>query len=99
MEPPKDRSGFLPWFQKTIPAYVLKEGAFADQLTRTLLTADGGAAPSAHTLDTLDWACKEGPSSQGPCLSGMYRFFMSTSELCVCVFFLFCVVFISVCRA
>lgn len=74
----KDRSGFLPELQKLAPADVLKDGTFVDQLTRCLLVADGGAAPSTHTLQALDWACKEGgANSQGACLVGMYRFFMT----------------------
>eukprot|EP00752_Nemacystus_decipiens_P007539 g6737.t2 len=76
----KDRSGFLPFVQKVVPPDVLKDGAFVDQLTRCLLTTDGSAAPSAHTLQALDWACKEGSNSQGACVAGMYRFFITTPE-------------------
>lgn len=75
----KDRSGFVPFIQKLVPADVLKDGAFVDQLTRGLLTADGSTAPSTHTLKALDWACKEGGAdSPAACLAGMYRFFIST---------------------
>lgn len=80
----KDRSGFLPFLQKVVPADQLEDGAFVEQLTRSLLVADGRTAPSTYTLQALGWACKEGANSQGACLAGMYRFFITNPSKCRC---------------
>lgn len=63
---------------------------FADQLAKSMLTADGRTAPSATTLQALEWVCKESANSQSACLWGVYRFFMDApSELFVVVVALF----------
>lgn len=75
----KDRSGFLSWLQATIPADVLKDGTFAEQMTRLLFTTDGSTVPSTHTLEALRWACKEGANSQLNCLWGVYLFLLPST--------------------
>lgn len=49
---------------------------FADQLAKSMLTVDKHTAPSATTLQVLEWVCKESTNSQSACLWGVYRFFM-----------------------
>ncbi|CAM9873628.1 unnamed protein product [Pylaiella littoralis] len=70
-----DISGFLDWIQRVMPEDVLKDGDFADQLTRSLLTRDSGAAPSTNTLEALGWACRVSANSRDACLWGAFQFF------------------------
>ncbi|CAN0545203.1 unnamed protein product, partial [Ectocarpus sp. 12 AP-2014] len=72
----QDGPSFLSWLQGTAPADVRKQAVFADQLAKSMLTADGRTAPSATTLQALEWVCKESANSQSACLWGVYRFFM-----------------------
>ncbi|CBJ33927.1 eukaryotic initiation factor 4G [Ectocarpus siliculosus] len=76
----QDGPSFLSWLQGTAPADVRKQAVFADQLAKSMLTADGGTAPSATTLQALEWVCKESSNSQSACLWGVYRFFMDAPK-------------------
>lgn len=74
------REDLVPWIQRTLPEDMLREGLFAETLTKVLLTADGGEAPSSNTLLDLEWVCKGGAELQRGCLWGTYRFLASGSE-------------------
>ncbi|CAN0227895.1 unnamed protein product, partial [Ectocarpus sp. 4 AP-2014] len=76
----QDGPSFLTWLHGTAPADVRKQAVFADQLAKSMLTADGRTAPSATTLQALEWVCKESANSQSACLWGVYRFFMDAPK-------------------
>ena len=51
---------------------------FAEMLTKALLAADKRDAPSSHTVEAVEWACKGGPDLQKGCLWAVYFYYCSS---------------------
>lgn len=59
--------------QQEVPEVLRTDAVFAEVLTNALLSGDQFDAPSANTLQILQWVCQAGTQMQTGCCWGVYK--------------------------